>query len=239
MKYTFYAVRLFFEVLPFRESRVVPTHVGAPGRLIIWSRLNPMLLKFLRHRTGLERAQTANNFRRNSFACGNLIFLAAHFGVSQWSLSAQGSCLASPPLCPPPNRCNAMGTILNSHPPPNRCNAMGTILNSHPPPNRCNAMGTILNSHPPPNRCNAMGTILNSQNNEQWHKTRALYAKSHYAMCTYTPLLNMQATSKSTTWNDYILLFPVSVLCTDRTAINTDTSDSIRITYNTECFRNH
>ena len=191
MKYTFYAVRLFFEVLPFRESRVVPTHVGAPGRLIIWSRLNPMLLKFLRHRTGLERAQTANNFRRNSFACGNLIFLAAHFGVSQWSLSAQGSCLASPPLCPPPNRCNAMGTILNS------------------------------------------------QNNEQWHKTRALYAKSHYAMCTYTPLLNMQATSKSTTWNDYILLFPVSVLCTDRTAINTDTSDSITIIYNTECFRNH
>jgi len=56
------------------------------------------MLKLLRHRTGLERAQTANNFRRNSFACGNLSFLAPHFGVEQWSLSAQGSCLASPPF---------------------------------------------------------------------------------------------------------------------------------------------
>jgi hypothetical protein len=107
-------MRLFFEVLPFRKSRVVPRHLGAPVRLIIWSHLNPILLKLLRHRTELERAQTANNFRRNSFACGNLSFLTAHFGVVQWSLCAQGSCPASPPLCPAPNRCNAMGTILNS-----------------------------------------------------------------------------------------------------------------------------
>lgn len=126
----------------------------------IWSRLNPILLKLLRHRTGLERAQTANNFLRNSFVCGNLSFLAPHFGVLQWSLSAHDSCLAStpPPFVRPPNRCNAMGTILNTH------------------------------------------------SNKQWHKTHALYATSDYAMCTYTPLLNMQATSKSTTWNDWILL---------------------------------
>jgi len=83
MKYTFHALRLFSEMLPFRKSRVVPRHVGAPGRLIFWSSLNPILLKLLWRRTGLERAQTANNFRRNSFACGYLIFLPPHFGEVQ------------------------------------------------------------------------------------------------------------------------------------------------------------
>jgi hypothetical protein len=154
MKYTFNALRLFFEVLPFRKSRVVPRHVGAPERLIIWSRLNPILLKLVWHGTGLQRAQTTNNFRRNSFACGDLGFLAPHFGVVQWSFSAQSNCLARPPLCPAPNRCNAVGTILSS------------------------------------------------QNNKQWHKTHALYTTSDCAMCTYVPLLNLQATSKLTTWND-------------------------------------
>jgi len=139
MKYMFYELRLFYEVLSFRKSRVVPRNVGAPGGIIIWGRLNPILLKLLRHRAELERAQTANNVQRNSFACGNLSFLAPHFGVLQRSLSAHGSCLARPP-----------------------------------------------------NRCNAMGKILNSHNNTQWHKIHTLYATSDYAMCTYTPLLNMR-----------------------------------------------
>ena len=52
------------------------------------------------------RAKTANNFRRISFACGNLSLIAPHFRLFQWRLKAliyngdPGTCPASPPLSP-------------------------------------------------------------------------------------------------------------------------------------------
>jgi len=41
-------------------------------------------------------AQTAENFQRNSFACGNLSLLTPYFPLLQRQLSAPSSCLAGP-----------------------------------------------------------------------------------------------------------------------------------------------
>jgi hypothetical protein len=70
-----------------------PRHVGTPGRLIIWLPLKQIFFKSFRRRTWLAkflraRAPITDNFRRNSFACGNLSLLAPHFILYQWRLSA-------------------------------------------------------------------------------------------------------------------------------------------------------
>jgi hypothetical protein len=64
-------------------------HVGAPGRLIIWCPLKSSLFELF---IGLEqgwrkflrvRAKIADNFWRNSFACGNRSLLAPYFRLFQ------------------------------------------------------------------------------------------------------------------------------------------------------------
>jgi hypothetical protein len=65
-------------------SRTGPKHGGAPGRLIIWNSLKPIFLKDFRPQTGpirflKARAKIAENFRRNSFARGNLSLLSPYF----------------------------------------------------------------------------------------------------------------------------------------------------------------
>jgi hypothetical protein len=68
--------------------------VGVPGRLINWRPFKPIHFKLFWPRTGLAkfmwmRAQTANNFRRNSFACGNLSVPASYIRLFQWYLGAR------------------------------------------------------------------------------------------------------------------------------------------------------
>jgi hypothetical protein len=54
-----------------------PRHVSASGRLIILRHLKPTFFTFFRLRSVLRApAQIANNFQRNSLACGNLNLLA-------------------------------------------------------------------------------------------------------------------------------------------------------------------
>lgn len=151
----------------------------------IWSRLNPILLKLLRHRTGLERAQTANNFLRNSFVCGNLSFLAPHFGVLQWSLSAHDSCLAS---TPPPLSAPRTDVMLWAQ------------------------FWTL--------------TAINNDIKHMPFMPRQIMQCAHTHRCSICRLLVSQLREMT---EFYFVLFPVSVLCTDCTATNTDTSDSIRI----------
>jgi len=71
-----------------------PSRVGAKGRLITQRPLTPIFFELFRSRIGLEnfffraRAQTADNFRRNSFACGNLSLLTPLFPTAPVGVSA-------------------------------------------------------------------------------------------------------------------------------------------------------
>jgi hypothetical protein len=47
-----------------------------------------------------ERAQTVDNFRSNSFACGNLSLLAPYFRLFQWCSGAPGGCPTDPSVSP-------------------------------------------------------------------------------------------------------------------------------------------
>jgi hypothetical protein len=65
-----------------RTTKACPRHVGAPGRLNIRRQFKPIIFFGLRHdwRTVLRaRAQIADCFWINYFACGNLILPAPYF----------------------------------------------------------------------------------------------------------------------------------------------------------------
>jgi hypothetical protein len=70
-----------------------PRYVGAPGRLIIWHPLKTTFFKVFQpvNRTrNFEgaRAQTADNFRRNSYAYRNPSLPAQYSRLLQWPLGA-------------------------------------------------------------------------------------------------------------------------------------------------------
>ena len=69
-----------------------PFHMGASSWLIIWHPFKPIFFQRFRPRAGPEkilrsRAQIAYNFRRKSWACGNVSSLAPYFLLFRWHLS--------------------------------------------------------------------------------------------------------------------------------------------------------
>ena len=94
----FYGVRTGCGCHLVPASRVGPTHVGVPGRLIISRPLKMIfLIKLCRRNFPSARAQIAENFLGNSFACGNLSLIEEYYQIFQWRRSAPGSSYFGPP----------------------------------------------------------------------------------------------------------------------------------------------
>lgn len=93
----------YSSIIEYSTYRAGLRHVGAPDRLIIWCFFILILWNFVGLGQGWQTflraiAQIVDDFRRNSFTCGNLIFLT-HFQLFQW-VCCPGSYPAGLPLSP-------------------------------------------------------------------------------------------------------------------------------------------